>query len=58
MIVEGTHPSINIDSGNDEPDMNLKRLDRKEWVDYKIDGKLVKSPVDIAPLPSGRYRLV
>jgi hypothetical protein len=58
MIVEGTHPSINIDSGNDEPDMTLKRLDGKEWVDYKIDRKLVKSPVDMDELPVGRHRLV
>jgi hypothetical protein len=58
MIVEGTHPSINIDSGNDEPDMTLKRLDGKEWVDYKIDRKLVKSPFDMDELPVGRHRLV
>jgi hypothetical protein len=28
------------------------------WRDYKIDRKLVKSPVDIATLPAGIYRLV
>jgi hypothetical protein len=38
--------------------MTLQRLDGKEWVDYKLDGKPVKSPVDIDALPPGRYRLV
>jgi hypothetical protein len=28
------------------------------WRDYKIDRKLVKSPVDIDSLPPGVYRLV
>jgi hypothetical protein len=28
------------------------------WRDYKVDGKVVKSPVDIDSLPAGRYRLV
>ena len=46
MIVEVTHPPVQIDLGNDEPDMSLQRLDGKEWVGYKMDGKLVKSPVD------------
>ena len=58
MIAEGTYPPIQIDLGNDEPGMTLQRLDSKDWVDYKLDGKLVKSPVDIDALPSGRYRLV
>jgi hypothetical protein len=58
MIVAGTSPPINIDLGNDEPGLSLQRLDGKEWVDYKLDGKVVKSPVDIDVLPVGRYRLV
>jgi hypothetical protein len=58
MIAEGTHPSIQIDLGNDEPGMTLQRWDGKEWVDYKVDGKVIKSPVDIDALPAGRYRLV
>jgi hypothetical protein len=53
---EGTHPPVQIDLGKDEPGMTLQRLDG-EWVDCKVDGKLVKSPVDIDELPSGRYRL-
>ncbi len=28
-----------------------------ECVNFKVGGKLVKSPVDIDKLPSGRYRL-
>jgi hypothetical protein len=38
--------------------MTLQRLDGNDWVDYKLDGKEVKSPVDIDALPAGRYRLV
>jgi hypothetical protein len=56
MIVAGTSPPININWGDDEPGMTLQRLDR-EWVDYKVDGEVVKSPVDIDALPPGRYRL-
>jgi hypothetical protein len=57
MIAEGTHPPVQIDLGNDEPGMTLQRWDGK-WVDYKVNRKLVKSPVDIGELPPGRYRLV
>jgi hypothetical protein len=57
MIVEGTHPPVQIDLGNDESGMILQRWDG-EWVDYKVDGKVVKSPADIDALPSGRDRLV
>jgi hypothetical protein len=62
MIVASTYPPINIDLGNDEAGMTLQRWDCKEWVDYKVDdkvnGKVVKSPVNIDALPAGRYRLV
>ena len=62
MIVAGTYPPINIDFGNDEPGMILQREYREGgsriWRDYKVDGKVVKSPVDIEKLPAGKYRLV
>jgi hypothetical protein len=58
MIVEGTHPPINIDLGKDEPGIILQCRDGNDWVNYKVDGKVVKSPVDIDSLPAGRYRLV
>jgi hypothetical protein len=62
MIVAGTHPSIQIDLGKDVPGMTLQREYRDGnylvWRDYKLDGKLDKSPVDIDELPGGRYRLV
>jgi hypothetical protein len=57
MITTSTSPFLYFDSGNDEPGMTLQRLE-DEWVDYKVDGKVVKSPVDIDALPAGRYRLV
>ncbi len=28
------------------------------WRDYQVDGEVIKSPVDIATLPAGIYRLV
>ena len=46
MIVAGTGPLIYIDLGKDEPGMVLQRLEGREWVDYMVDGEVVKSPVD------------
>jgi len=57
MIVAGTSPHLYIDLGNDEPGMILQRRER-EWVDYVVDGEVVKSPVNLERLPLGRYRLV
>ena len=37
--------------------MILQRWAGREWVDYKVDGKVVKSPVDIDALPPGGYQL-
>jgi len=58
MITESTSPFLHFDSGNDEPGMTLQRREDREWVDYKVDGKVVKSLVDIDGLPFGKYRLV
>ena len=58
MIVAGTHPFIRIDLGKNEPGMTLQRREDREWVDYKADGKVVKSPVDFYALPPVVYRLV
>ena len=58
MIVAGTGPPIWIDLGKDEPGMILQRFDGRVWVDYLVDGEVVKSPVDIEALPPGKYRLV
>jgi hypothetical protein len=56
MITTSTSPFLYIDWGDDEPGMILQRRDGK-WVNYKVDGKVVKSPVDIDALPPGRFRL-
>jgi hypothetical protein len=62
MIVAGTYPLIWIYLGKDEPGMTLQREYRESgyrvWHNFKVNGKLVKSPVDIDALPPGRYRLV
>jgi hypothetical protein len=57
MIIAGTGP-IYIDLGKDEPDMTLQSREGREWVDYVVDGQVVKSPVKIDKLPAGKYRLV
>ena len=49
---------IYLDSGKDEADMTLQRLEGREWVDVIEDGEVVKSPVKIDKLPPGKYRLV
>ena len=55
MITESTSPFLHFDY---EPGMTLQRREDREWVDYKVDGEVVKSPVDIEAMPPGRYRLV
>ena len=59
MIVAGTSPPIYIDLGKAEPGMTLQREYREGrylvWRDYKVEGKVVKSPVDIDKLPAGKY---
>jgi hypothetical protein len=47
MITESTSPFLYIDWGKNEPGMTLQRRNGKDWVNYKVDGKVVKSPVDI-----------
>ena len=62
MITAGTYPPISIDLGKDEPGMTLQyrgfKRRRIVWRDFKVDGEVVKSPVDIDALPPGKYRLV
>lgn len=62
MIIAGTSSPVHIDLGKDEPGMTLQcRTFEKGmvvWRDYEVDGKKVKSPVDIDALLAGYYRLV
>ena len=62
MITAGSYPPISIDFGKDEPGMTLQYRDVERgyivWRDYKVNGEVVKSPVDIDALPAGVYRLV
>ena len=57
MITTSTSPFLYIDWGKNEPGMILQKWDG-DWVSYKVDGKVVKSPFDIDALPPGKYRLV
>jgi hypothetical protein len=61
MIVQGTHPPINIDLGSNDPGMTLQREYREGkylvWRDYTVDGGTVQSLFDIDALPPGVYRL-
>ena len=50
MITASTSPLLYIDWDKDEPGMILQHRDGLEWVDYKVEGKVVKSPVDIDEL--------
>jgi hypothetical protein len=54
MIVAGTHPPISIDLGSNEPGMILQRW-AGEWVNYKVDGKVVVSPVDSGEMIDHQY---
>ena len=62
MITTSTSPFLYIDSGNDEPGMTLQREYRDGrylvWRDFKVEGKVVNSPVDIDSLFPGVYQLV
>jgi hypothetical protein len=41
MIAAGTSPPNYINLGKDEPGMKLQRFGGREWVDYKVNGKVV-----------------
>ena len=62
MITPGSYPPISIDLGKDEPGMTLQYRDFERgyivWRDYQVDGKTVRSPVDLDALPAGVYRLI
>jgi hypothetical protein len=45
MITISASPFLYMDWGNDEPGMALQRWER-EWVNYKVDGKLVRSSIE------------
>ena len=52
-------PGAAFDLGKDKSGMTLQHRERDYvWRDYQVDGEVVKSPVDIATLPAGIYRLV
>jgi len=62
MIHAGSDKGIYIDLGNNEPGMILQRRDREGgyyvWRNFMLDGKQVRSPVDIESLSAGRHKLV
>ncbi len=58
MISAGTDTGVYVDLGKDEPGMILQSREGREWHDIQIDGKTIKSPLDLNSLPPGRYRLV
>ena len=57
MITAGTYDGVHIDLGKDEPSMTLQYRDVERgyifWRNYKVDGEVVRSPVDIDALPTG-----
>ena len=46
-----------LEPGENKPGMILQRQYHDIWMNVLMDGKMVKSPVDIDALPAGKYRL-
>ena len=46
-----------LEPGENKPGMILQRQYHDIWMNVLMDGKMVKSPVDIDALPVGVYRL-
>jgi len=57
MIYSAGVLGIEIDLGNDEPNVILQRKEKGHWRDYLVDGKQVVNPFDVETLPLGIYRL-
>jgi hypothetical protein len=51
-------PNTASDLPKNEHGEKVQHHDSPVRVDDKVDGKVIKSPVDINALPPGRYRLV
>jgi len=51
--------ALEIDYGRDKPGDVLQRWDQGAdgWFDYEPDGKQVTTPLDVATLVLGKYRL-
>ena len=58
MIYQNGDQQIYFDNGRNNPGDVLQRKEPDGWVDFKVDGEVVKAPVSVYDLPPGTYRLV
>jgi len=61
MIHAAGDLGVLIDFGDNQQGSVLQRREGwfgDVWLDYMVDGKAVKVPVDIESLPPGEYRLM
>ena len=58
MIYQNGDQQIYFDNGRNNPGDVLQRKEPDGWVDFKVDGEVVKAPVSVYELPPGTYRLV
>lgn len=47
-----------FDAGSNTPGDVLQRKEPDGWVDFEINGEILKAPVCVYDLPPGTYRLV
>lgn len=58
MMYQAGDQQILYDSGRNNPGDILQRKEAGGWVDFEVDGEVVRAPVDLYSLPPGSYRLV
>jgi hypothetical protein len=58
MIYQAGDREIIFDSGDNNPGDFLQKKGPQGWKNFKVNGEVVKAPVDFYKLPPGQYRLV
>lgn len=58
MMYQAGDLGVVFDAGTNSPGDVLQRKETEGWVDFEINGEVVKAPVSIYDLPPGTYRLV
>lgn len=58
MMYQAGDLGVVLDAGANNPGDVLQRREADGWVDFELNGEVVKAPVSIYDLPPGTYRLV
>jgi hypothetical protein len=58
MVYQAGDQQIFFDNGQNNPGDILQRKEAGGWMDFEVDGEVVKAPVSVYELPPGTYRLV